>query len=43
MGAVMFLTPYFFKSQVPPPVKKDAAAVVDGTAPEPFVQIAGND
>ena len=25
MGAVMFLTPYFFKSQVPPPVKKDAA------------------
>ncbi len=26
MGAVMFLTPYFFKSQVPPPGKKDAAA-----------------
>jgi YidC/Oxa1 family membrane protein insertase len=25
MGAVMFLTPYFFKSQVPPPAKKDAA------------------
>src|ERR1017187_4509942 len=25
MGAVMFLTPYFFKSQIPPPVKKDAA------------------
>src|ERR1035437_7056211 len=25
MGAVMFLTPYFFKSQAPPPVKKDAA------------------
>ena len=25
MGAVMFLTPYFFKSQVPPPGKKDAA------------------
>ena len=22
MGAVMFLTPYFFKSQVPPPGKK---------------------
>ena len=22
---------------------EDAAAVVDGTAPEPFVQIAGND
>ena len=25
MGAVMFLTPYFFKSQVPPPARKDAA------------------
>src|SRR5260370_23560221 len=25
MGAVMFLTPYFFKSQIPPPGKKDAA------------------
>src|ERR1039457_3218223 len=25
MGAVMFLTPYFFKSQAPPPVQKDAA------------------
>jgi YidC/Oxa1 family membrane protein insertase len=25
MGAVMFVTPYFFKSQVPPPGKKDAA------------------
>src|SRR3974390_2539274 len=25
MGAVMFLTPYFFKSQVPPPAKKDVA------------------
>ena len=25
MGAVMFLTPYFFKSQTPPPVQKDAA------------------
>src|ERR1700730_1441782 len=25
MGAVMFLTPYFFKSQVPPPGKKDAS------------------
>ncbi|MCX6627201.1 MAG: membrane protein insertase YidC, partial [Candidatus Solibacter sp.] len=25
MGAVMFLTPYFFKSQTPPPAKKDAA------------------
>ena len=24
MGAVMFLTPYFFKSQAPPPGKKDA-------------------
>jgi YidC/Oxa1 family membrane protein insertase len=25
MGAVMFLTPYFFKSQIPPADKKDAA------------------
>jgi YidC/Oxa1 family membrane protein insertase len=25
MGAVMFLTPYFFKSQIPPPGKKDVA------------------
>ena len=25
MGAVMFLTPYFFKSQNPPPPKKDTA------------------
>ncbi len=25
MGGVMFLTPYFFKSQTPPPLKKDAA------------------
>ena len=25
MGVVMFVTPYFFKSQIPPPVKKDAA------------------
>src|ERR1035441_5081332 len=25
MGVVMFVTPYFFKSQTPPPVKKDAA------------------
>lgn len=26
MGVVMFLTPYFFKSQTPPPAKKDATA-----------------
>jgi YidC/Oxa1 family membrane protein insertase len=26
MGAVMFLTPYFYKSQLPPPAKKDATA-----------------
>src|ERR1039457_6495676 len=25
MGVVMFVTPYFFKSQTPPPLKKDAA------------------
>ncbi|MGD0776008.1 MAG: membrane protein insertase YidC [Candidatus Solibacter sp.] len=25
MGVVMFVTPYFFKSQIPPPAKKDAA------------------
>ena len=26
MGAVMFLTPYLFKTQNPTPAKKDAAA-----------------
>ena len=26
MGAVMFLTPYLFKTQPPPPAKKDTAA-----------------
>jgi YidC/Oxa1 family membrane protein insertase len=33
MGAVMFLTPYFFKSQAPPPVKKDAAGQTASQSP----------
>src|ERR1035437_9413128 len=33
MGAVMFLTPYFFKSQTPPPVKKDAAGQTASQSP----------
>src|SRR5690349_6074826 len=33
MGAVMFLMPYFFKSQVPPPGKKDAQTASQ-TAPQ---------
>ena len=48
MGAVMFLTPYFFKSQVPPPVKKDAAGQTASqspsavpTAPDPSSSIRG--
>jgi YidC/Oxa1 family membrane protein insertase len=33
MGAVMFLTPYFFKSQTPPAVKKDAAGQAASQSP----------
>ena len=33
MGAVMFLTPYFFKSQAPPPGKKDAAGQAASQSP----------
>jgi YidC/Oxa1 family membrane protein insertase len=33
MGAVMFLTPYFFKSQVPPPGKKDASTQTASQSP----------
>jgi YidC/Oxa1 family membrane protein insertase len=38
MGAVMFLTPYFFKSQIPPPGKKDAAGqtAAQGTTGAPL-------
>src|SRR5215475_17233 len=32
MGAVMFVTPYFFKSQLPPPGKKDTQTTAQ-TAP----------
>ncbi len=35
MGAVMFLTPYFFKSQVPPPGKKDAQTASQTTPGTP--------
>ena len=37
MGAVMFLTPYLFKTQNPPPAKKDATgqAASQTTAPPP--------
>src|SRR6476646_11942468 len=35
MGAVMFLTPYFFKSQVPPPGKKDAQTASQTTPGAP--------
>jgi YidC/Oxa1 family membrane protein insertase len=33
MGVVMFVTPYFFKSQTPPPVKKDAAGQTASQSP----------
>ena len=33
MGAVMFVTPYLFKSQAPPPAKKDAATQTTATPP----------
>ena len=35
MGAVMFLTPYFFKSQVPPPGKKDTQTASQATPGAP--------
>jgi YidC/Oxa1 family membrane protein insertase len=35
MGAVMFLTPYFFKSAAPPPVKKTAETAVRPPGPAP--------
>ena len=36
MGAVMFLTPYLFKSQTPPPAKKDASpTAAQSSAPPP--------
>ena len=35
MGAVMFLTPYFFKSQNPPPAKKDATAQTAAPGAQP--------
>src|SRR5260370_17011013 len=39
MGAVMFLTPYFFKSQIPPPGKKDVAGQTasEGTPGAPSI------
>src|ERR1700733_10544096 len=34
MGAIMFLTPYFFKSQAPPPnAKKSTQATAESTVP----------
>jgi YidC/Oxa1 family membrane protein insertase len=40
MGAVMFLTPYFFKTAAPPPVKKveQAAPGPVGTPPQPAAE-----